>query len=213
VPEGASDGVGLTSPVRVPDDRSMGQRLRGPRELVVTSRLAPMEAEASLRQALAARRSLETGFDPSSDRRLAGTISDDGVHLRVLDARLWTRRKSWNIELDATLSLLAGGSILEGTIDIPDRRPLHILMWEFRALGAIPVLLVAALAVRDALGGNPVSISSVVPAVVVAIGFSVVTALMEADGERAAFGDADLLAGFLQRLLVGGETPPSVAAY
>ena len=68
------------------------------------------------------------------------------------------RRKSWNIEFTGNIEQTTEGATLIGTIDIPDRRQLHALMWLFRVAAGPAAFLWAALAIRDSEPGTPLSV-------------------------------------------------------
>jgi len=188
--------TGKTHPMTI---NTVHQRLRGPLELVVPTGLTLPDASDRLQRALAERSSIESRTDAPSDRRLAGMVSGATAVLSIRDARLVTRRKSWNVEFRGILDPTPDGTILRGMIDIPDRRPLHVLMWMFRIATGVIAILAVALAARDLAQGAPVDVWPTVAALV-GLPFTVfVTARMEADGERAAAEDAELLAAFLRR--------------
>jgi hypothetical protein len=144
---------------------------------------------------------MESTSAAKTDRRLAGSVSDVRVDLFVRDERLTTRRKSWNIEFHGVFDPTPNGSSLRGNIDIPDRRQLHTIMLMFRIAAGMIATLAAALAARDLVQGAPLTVWPTVAAFGGLLLVMWVTALMEADGERAAGEDAELLAAFIRRTL------------
>jgi hypothetical protein len=180
----------------------VSQRLRGPLELVVPTGLTPEDASGRIQRALAERSSIELRTDAATDRRLAGSVSEARVDLTIRDERLLTRRKSWNIRFIGMFDATPNGSTLRGSVDIPDRRQLHILMQVFWLASVVVVVVAVALAVRAFAQDAPVTIW--VPTVVALVA-TIVTAYvswrLEDDGERAALEDAELLAEFLRRTL------------
>ena len=172
-------------------------RLDGPLEFRAESRLAPSQVVSRIRDGLEGRQTIELDPEAKSRRRLAGWIEGTRVFLTAWDDRLWTRRKSWNVELNAKIEAAANGSVVSGTIDIPDRRALHILMLLFRVGAVIPVILEVGMSLRsgrveDGLLGF---------AVLLVAGGWFVTSRMERDGEVAAAEDAKLVDGALRRLI------------
>lgn len=175
----------------------MTRRLSHPIEVVITTPLPPEDAAAHIQRALAERTSLEMEANMASDRRIAGVVEERRVELRVHDARLWTRRKSWNIEFNGTLSPSSAGATLQGSIDIPDRRALRTLMWMFRAVAAMFVVAALAIAARDLAQLGAFTPWAIVGPVVILVGLTGGTILLEAEGERGAGRDAELLVRFL----------------
>jgi hypothetical protein len=172
-------------------------RLVGPLEFRVESRLAPEQVTSRIREELEGRQTIELSPDTKSRRRLAGWTDGTRVFLTAWDDRLPTRRKSWNIELNADIGATTNGSVVSGTIDIPDRRALHILMLLFRVAAVIPVILEVGISLRsgrveDGLAGF---------AVLLLAGGWFVTSRMERDGEIAAAEDARLVDRALRRLI------------
>jgi hypothetical protein len=117
--------------------------------------------------------------------------------LTAWDDKLWTRRKSWNIALDAEIVATANGSVVSGTIDIPDRRALHILMLLFRVAAVIPVILEVGMSLRS----GRVEDGLVGFAVLLVAGGWFVTSRMERDGKVAAAEDARLVDRALRGLI------------
>ena len=121
--------------------------------------------------------------------------------LSVRDGRLLTRRKSWNIQFLGNLEPTTDGATLSGTIDIPDRRQLHAILWMFRIATGMAALFWIALALRDLEPGASIPVLSIVGAIVGVVALGWVMAKMEDDGQRAAAEDARLLIEFLHRSL------------
>lgn len=172
-------------------------RLDGPLEFRVESRLAPGQVTSRIREGLEGRRTIELDPDTKSSRRLAGWTDGTRLVLTAWDDKLWTRRKSWNIALDAEIVATANGSVVSGTIDIPDRRALHILMLLFRVAAVIPVILEVGMSLRS----GRVEDGLVGFAVLLVAGGWFVTSRMERDGKVAAAEDARLVDRALRGLI------------
>jgi hypothetical protein len=177
------------------------QRLQGPLEVAIPTRLSLADASGRLRRSLADRSSIETNTDSPSDRRLAGTVSEARADLSISDAHLIIRRRSWNVEFHGAFNPTGDGATLQGMIDIPDRRALHRIMWLFRIGAGMMVVLALSVTGRDSAQGAQVAVWPVIFAIVLAAATFMITALMEVEGEREAAKDAERLVEFLRQTL------------
>jgi hypothetical protein len=163
------------------------------------SPLPPGETADRVRSLVRNRLTIESSESVRSSRRLQGSVDGSTVVLAVRDDNIVTRRKSWTVEFAGEITPTAGGSMLRGAIDVPDRRELDILMWAFRIAGIIAAVLIVALQAPDGL--DPSTIASA--AVILAIAW-IATLRMRATGLKCAADDAALL---LQRLRSTLSTP------
>lgn len=127
-------------------------------------------------------------------------MTADGVRLRVHDANLVTARKSWNIEFSGGVKPLDAGAALVGVVDIPDRRALRILSWEFRLAG----VLIGAMGLASGFGQlapDGMSVPSVLIGLLIGAGVVLGATYLTREGERAAGEDAHLLALALHDIL------------
>jgi hypothetical protein len=147
------------------------------------------------------RHSIEVAANVASDRRFVGSVTGARVDLSVWDERLRTRRKSWNIEFLGALEQTTDGAILNGTVDIPDRRQLHAILWMFRLAAGLAAVLWIAFALRDLEPAGSLPILPIIGATSLVVVVWWVLARMEGDGQRAASEDARLLIDFLHRSL------------
>ena len=177
----------------------MEEPLRGPVRVVVPTGLSVSDASAVLRRMVGERKSIEVATGVASDRRVTGSVAGARADLSIRDARLLTRRKSWNIEFLGTLKSTADGATLTGTIDIPDRRQLHAILWMFRIAAGLAAFFWIALALRDLEPGASIPVVSIVGAIVGVVALGWVMAKMEDQGQRAAAEDAHLLVELLHR--------------
>jgi hypothetical protein len=175
--------------------------LRRPVEVVVPTGLSVGDAALLLQQMVDERPSIEVMAGARTDRRVVGSVSGQRADLSIRDQRLRTRRKSWNIEFLGTLEPMPDGATLRGTIDIPDRRPLHSILWMFRIGAGLAALFWIALALGDLAPGASVPIVPIIAVIAGVVAFGWVMAKMEDDGQRAASEDARLLMDFLHRSL------------
>jgi hypothetical protein len=163
------------------------------------SPLPPGEAADRVRSLVRDRLTIESSESVRSSRRLQGSIDGSTVLLAVRDDNIVTRRKSWNVEFAGEITPTAGGSMLRGAIDVPDRRELDILMWAFRIAGIMAAVLIVALQARDGLDPSAVGFAAVILAIT-----WIATRRMRATGLKCAADDAALL---LQRLRSTLSTP------
>jgi hypothetical protein len=175
--------------------------LRGSVQVAIPTGLSVSDAEALLRRVVDERPSIEVTPNATSDRRVAGSTAGARVDLSIWDGRLRTRRKSWNIEFLGTLEQTTDGATLTGTIDIPDRRQLHAILWMLRIAVGIAAFIWVARELRDLEPGASVPIVLIIGAIALVAAFGWLMARMEDDGQRAAAEDARLLIGYLHRSL------------
>jgi len=124
-------------------------------------------------------------------------VTADGVRLRVHDANLVTARKSWNIEFSGGVKPLDAGAALVGVVDIPDRRALRILSWEFRLAG----VLIGAIGLAIGVGQLAPSGMSALIGLLIGAAFLLGATYVLREGELAAGEDAHLLALALHDIL------------
>lgn len=180
---------------------SKSTRLQDREDFKAETSLRPTEVATRLRDAIQDRRSIEIDPRSRSRRRLSGSIDGTSVRLTVHDDNFLTRKKSWNIEFTGEVDKAPLGSVLHGSIEVPDRNELRILVRLFGVGAVLAVVIAMGLAVRTAISGasvdlGPTILSLVVSAVAV-IGFT----QMKKGGETGAAVDAKLLEGCVRRLL------------
>ena len=127
-------------------------------------------------------------------------MTNGRADLSVSDAHLTSRRKSWNIEFHGAFEDALAGSRLYGTLDIPDRRQLGLIVRMIQIGGGALAVIAITFALRDFAIGAPIDSWMIVGALVIASVVVLGTLWMEADGERAAADDARLVVDFLERL-------------
>ena len=176
-------------------------RLRGREAFKAETSIRPEAVAARLRGAIGERHSVEVEPRARTRRRLAGSIDGTHVRLSIHDDRVLTRRKSWNIEFSGEISGTAGGSALQGTIEVPDRDALIVLVRLLSVGAVLAVVIATALAARTAISGGAVDLGPPTLSLGVSSVAVVALARMKADGEAAAAIDARLLCEFLRRLL------------
>jgi hypothetical protein len=145
--------------------------------------------------------SVEVAPRVTSDRRLVGSVTGTVADLSIRDGSLRSRRKSWNVEFLGNLEQTPEGATLNGTIDIRDRRQLHLIVWLFRIAAGLAAIVWIALALRDLEPGASVPTLPIIGAIAFVTAFGWITARMEDGGQRAASEDARLLIDFLHRSL------------
>jgi hypothetical protein len=129
---------------------------------------------------------------------LEGSINGRRISARLIDPNVLTRRKSWNVEFEGRIEESPNGARVRGTIDVPDRRQLHVIMWLFRVAAALVLVLAVGLAVRSLLAGQGIEILSIALGLAIAAGGWYATARLEGDGLQAATHDAETLAAALR---------------
>ena len=132
----------------------------------------------------------------ASDRYVTGHVDGAHVHAAVRDSNDRTRRKNWNVEFEGSLETAGGATILRGTIDVPDRRQLRIIVWMLRLSAVVPVLFT----IREGFRGGPALLPSVILTGVIVLGVAAGTWALQALGERDAARDAALMLTALDRL-------------
>jgi hypothetical protein len=170
-------------------------------EVVVEIGQPVADAGSRLGSLLAGRPSVERRTSTSTDRRLVGQVEGANVRLSVWDANGLTRRKGWKVEFRGAFEPAPGGAVLRGAVEIPDRAQLRILMWMFRVASAFVPVLVLGLDIRGLWAGRPLDPAPAIGAISLAVAAFLVVGRVEADGQRQAQEDADLLAAGLGRLL------------
>ena len=145
--------------------------------------------------------SAESGIEkpmahPASDRYVTGDVDGAHVHVSVRDSNDRTRRKNWTVEFEGSLETVEGATTLRGTIDVPDRRQLRIIVWMFRLAAGVPVLF----AIREGLRGGPALLPSAILATVIVLGVAAGSWTLQVLGEREAARDAALMLTALNRL-------------
>jgi hypothetical protein len=115
----------------------------------MASKFSPEEAARRIDASVRDRRTIERVGAKHPSRRLDGSIDDGHVHLTIVDDNIRTRPKGWMVEFGGEIVPTATGSELRGSVDLPDRRQLDILMWLFRAAGLMAGFFIVALATRD----------------------------------------------------------------
>jgi hypothetical protein len=165
----------------------------------LVSPLPPGEAADRVRSLVRDRSTIESSESVRSLRRLQGSIDGATVVLAVRDDNIVTRRKSWIVEFAGEITPTAGGSMLRGAIDVPDRRELDILMWAFRIAAIMAAVLIVALRAREGPDLGTVGFAAVILAIT-----WFATLRMRATGLESAADDAALL---LQRLRSALSTP------
>ena len=174
-------------------------RLRADVDLIIDSRLSALEASERLSRAISDHRLIDERY--GEVRRLDGEIDGDRISLRVRGSRMRAPRKSWNIEFRGRVSAQPHGSTLEGQTAIPDRSDLRTILRLARAGTVLTGFFAVALTARDvAAKGIGSALWFAFAFLVVILGLAA-TALIEADGERAAGEDAQRLDDFLRREL------------
>jgi hypothetical protein len=177
------------------------QRRLGRDDFLADTSLEPEELVARLQHALDDRALIEIDPDSKSRRRVTGSIDGKTIRLGVRDDRVATRRKSWNIEFTGEISQTSNGSVLRGSIEVPDRGALGAVVRLLIVGACLAVVIAVAVSARSALSGGSIDLAPTI--VTLAIGAVAVFALIQmmAEGESAAAIDSSLLQGFLRLLL------------
>jgi hypothetical protein len=171
--------------VRTPDNAPLPP---GGVDVDLASSLSTTETVQRVCSLVVDRVSLEVSEPPPAHRRLLGSVDGPAVHLVLRDDRIWTRRRSWNVEFVGEITPTQTGSALRGTIDVPDRQTLANLMWMFRLASIGIAVLIIAIKARTGFDPGTVAFGVVMVAFV-----WFVTMRMETDGLKYAAEDANLI--------------------
>lgn len=136
---------------------------------------------------------------------IVGSIDGDRISLSMHDENFMTRRKSWNVTFDGVLATDGSGAIIQGAVEIPDRKHLDQLMVLFKLAGFMLPVIVGGLAIKQWLAVGTWSPEAVVGAVMIAFASAAVMELLRAQGEIEAAEDAAVIVGFLDGVAGSGD--------
>jgi hypothetical protein len=174
-------------------------RLQAPLDVHIGLQIPVEQAIEQLRWAIEHAPSAEPA-GASSDRRIAGDVTQEWVSLTIRESSLVRRRKSWNIQFKGAFTNEGAGAALRGKIAIADYSSLRWLMRLFRVAAVVPPVLAIAFALAAPANGPP-SLLVLPLAVLAFVAVFLGLRWLEISGERAAADDAEILAAFLRSRL------------
>jgi hypothetical protein len=177
------------------------KRLRRPLEYARRIDLAPAVVQERLANAVHRRTAVPWHDNPRSRMQIAGSVDSHRATLVLHDGNIWTSRRSWNVAFNGAVEPDGAGTLIRGSVDIPDRKQLDQIVLLVKITSVVALLIVTGLAIREWVTGGTWAAEPVITAVLGVIAGLAVPEWLRLQGETAAASDAASIVRFLDETL------------